>query len=147
MVKRGPARAWTKGAFQHRGGVHAGAATTKTSMEALRNTNTELPYGPTSPLLGCVSGQTTRKDPRTPVFTSALFTAVTMQKQSKRSSPGEWTKGRCVYTAEDSLFGQEALLNASHTEETFSKLSDSLLHFRSRPASGLWDSCKLQIMF
>ena len=53
----------------------------------------ELPYDPACPLLGIYLEKTLiRKDTRTPMFVTALFTIAKTQKQPKCPSTDEWIK-------------------------------------------------------
>ena len=63
----------------------------RTVWRFLRKLKIELPYDPAIPLLGIYPDKTLiQKDPRTPVFTAALFTTAKMWKQPKCPSTEEW---------------------------------------------------------
>ena len=58
----------------------------KTGWRFLKNVKTELPYDPTSPLLGIYPKKMKtliQKDAHTPVFIAALFTIAKIWKQPK----------------------------------------------------------------
>ena len=74
----------------------------KTIWRFLKKLRIELPHDPAIPLLGIYPEKTIiRKDPRTSMFTVALFTITKTRKQSECPSTDEWIKKMCyVYTLE-----------------------------------------------
>ena len=74
----------------------------ETVWRFLKKLKIELPYDPAIPLLGMyLEKNMVRKDTRTPVFISALFTIAKTWKQSKCPLTEEWIKKMSyIYTVE-----------------------------------------------
>ena len=73
----------------------------KTVWRFLRKLKIELPYEPTSLLLGIYPNKTlVQKDTCTPMFIAALFTVAKTWKQHKGPSTDERIKMWCIYTKE-----------------------------------------------
>ena len=74
----------------------------RTVRRFLKKLKIELPYDPAIPLLGIyLEKNMVRKDTRTPVFISALFTIAKTWKQSKCPLTEEWIKKMSyIYTVE-----------------------------------------------
>ena len=73
----------------------------KTVWRFLRKLKIELPYEPTSLLLGIHPNKTlVQKDTCTPMFIAALFTVAKTWKQHKGPSTDERIKMWCIYTKE-----------------------------------------------
>ena len=66
---------------------------TKEYGGSLKKLKTELPYGPSIPLLGIYPKKTIlQTDTRTPMCIAALYTIVRTCKQTECPSTGEWIK-------------------------------------------------------
>ena len=65
----------------------------KTVWRFLKKLKIELPYDPTTPLLGIYLGKTMiPKDTHVPMFTATLFTMAKIWKQPKYPLTDEWIK-------------------------------------------------------